>query len=232
MRCHLSLQFSSFQPMDFRTHADSVRSADPNYSLFAACDLSRFRFPSTKSFGIHISSLASLLIMAFEPIFYHAMPTAFQLRSTLRFRLALTLSACGFETFSFVEAADVVLQRIASMVFVSHRFRAAALGHIGCHSLSLPLSPSPSCRTRIASPAFSNRFRRLCTLSSEGFFDSLRLSHTLLLACYLASCGYVSHRDAGSFVALLHSRYLSTCNFWRGSNFDFRLKLSDSLRFR
>jgi hypothetical protein len=34
MRCHLSLQFSSIQPMDFRTHADSVRSEHPNRQSF------------------------------------------------------------------------------------------------------------------------------------------------------------------------------------------------------
>jgi hypothetical protein len=61
----LAFGFRPFQPRAFRTHADSIRSADGNYSLFAACDLFRFRFPSTKSFGTHTPSLVSLLTTAF-----------------------------------------------------------------------------------------------------------------------------------------------------------------------
>jgi hypothetical protein len=53
------------QPRALRTHADFVRSADPNCSLFAARDLFRFRFPLTKSFGTYTPSLASLLVTAF-----------------------------------------------------------------------------------------------------------------------------------------------------------------------
>jgi hypothetical protein len=54
-----------FQLGALRTHADSVRLADPIYSLGATCDLFRFRFPSTKSFGTHTPSLASLSAIAF-----------------------------------------------------------------------------------------------------------------------------------------------------------------------
>jgi hypothetical protein len=53
------------------------------------------------------------------------------------------------------------------MVFVSHRFRAAALAPINYHSLPLRLSPSPSCGTAIALPtlfeSLSPTVRRLAT---------------------------------------------------------------------
>jgi hypothetical protein len=115
--CHLSLRFSSFSAYG-SSYACGLRSISrpqssvlcarenhfqpwfswiPLDSRFAACDLLRYRFLSTKRLRAHTSSLASLLITAFAVLRnYHCLTDAFRIAFTSCATLTL---ASLFDTF-------------------------------------------------------------------------------------------------------------------------------------
>jgi hypothetical protein len=157
-----------------RTLFQSWFSWIPSHSLFAACNLFRFRFPSTKSFGTHTLSLASLLTTSFAILrnydcLTEAIRTAFANCATLSHAFSIlfgcripftfclppcVLRMCFFRwpaLFDSLRVSEFLLlsASIASFGTFAISPDAVACDLFGCvHSPSISLVASASFRSR------------------------------------------------------------------------------------